>query len=185
MKQVLVLLIALAMLGIGCAAAQEEISPLCGAVLVSQSMGGDWSLLEERRHLDAVLNGLDEEWLEIAMAVPDERIVDIRGGQELYLVLPLDADATVSVVHLREDGDTMIAHSESGEPFLLRCNAIESPWEQDPYLPDTAEVKEPYDCLVIIEDSVGNLLVWNPYVHFYRGEMNTQDGGVIDFTDGE
>lgn len=41
---------------------------LCGAVLVSNSMGGDWSLLAERRHLDAVLYTLSEDWYDIAMA---------------------------------------------------------------------------------------------------------------------
>ena len=38
-----------------------------------------------------------------------------------------------------------------------------------------------------LTDSVGNVLSWNPYIHFNRGEMNTdaQGGCVIDFTDYE
>lgn len=187
MKKYLGLLLACFLILLGCAAAAEEFSPLCGAVLVSDSMGGDWSVLAERRHLDAVLYPLEDEWRDIAMEIPDERVVEIIGGQELYLILPMDADATVSVVHLSDDEENLIYHSETGEPFLLRCNAILSPWEEDPYLSDFEEVREPFDCRVFIEDSVGNVLFWNPYVHFNRGEVNTDalGGCVIDFTNYE
>ena len=184
MKKYLGLLLVCLLLALGCAAAAEEVPSLCGAVLVSESMGGDWSLLEERGHLDAVLTGLSEDWYDIAMDVPDERVVDIRGGKQLYLILPLDADATVSVVHLSDDEENLIYHSETGEPFLLRCNAVPSPWEEDPYLSDFEDVGESFDCRVFIADSVGNVMLWNPYIHFNRGEMNTdaQGGCVIDFT---
>ena len=170
----------------GACAAQEE-TAMCGAALVSDSMGGDWSLLEERHHLDAVLSGLDEAWRGIAQSVPDERVVDVRGGRELYLILPLDAEASVSVVYLSGDEESMIYHSETGEPFLLRCNAAASPWEEDPYLSDFEEAEEPFDCLILIADSVGNVLRWNPYIHFNRGEINTdaQGGFVLDFTNYE
>jgi len=185
MKRCLGLLLALLLLAVGCAAAQAEQSALCGAVLVSSSMGGDWSLLAERRHLDAVLTGLSEDWYNVAMDVPDERVVDIRGGKQLYLILPLDADATVMVVYFSEDEEKLVYYSEKGEPFLLRCNAVASPWEEDLYLSDFEDISEPCDCHVIIADSVGNVLLWNPYVDFNRGEMNTdaQGGCVIDFTD--
>ena len=184
MKKYLGLLLVCLLLALGCAAAAEEVPPLCGVVLVSESMGGDWSLLEERRHLDAVLTGLSEDWYDIAMDVPDERVVDIRGGKQLYLILPLDADATVSVVHLSDEGENLIYYSETGEPFLLRCNAAPSPWEEDPYLSDFEEVSEPFDCRILIVDSMDNVLIWNPYVHFNRGEVSTdaQGGCVIDFT---
>ena len=185
MKRYLGFLLLCLLLAVSCAAAAEEMPAICGAVLVSDSMGGDWSLLEERRHLDAVLYGLDDQWHDIAMDVPDKRVVDIRGGRELYLILPLDADATVSVVHLSDDEESLIYHSETGDPFLLRCNAVASPWEEDLYLSDFEDVGESFDCRVFIADSVGNVMLWNPYIHFNRGEMNTiaQGGCVIDFTD--
>ena len=90
----------------------------------------------------------------------------------------------VSVVHLSEDEETLIYESETGEPFLLRCNAAPSPWEEDLYLSDFEDVREPFDCRILIEDSMDNVLIWNPYVHFNRGEVNTdaQGGCVIDFT---
>ena len=184
MKKYLGLLLACLLLAVRCAAMAEELPVLCGAVLVSDSMGGDWSVLAERRHLDAVLYPLEDEWRDIAMEIPDERVVEIIGGQELYLILPMDADAMVSVVHLSEDEETLIYESETGEPFLLRCNAVPSPWEEDPYLSDFEEVTEPFDCRILIVDSMDNLLIWNPYIHFNRGEMNTdaQGGSVIDFT---
>lgn len=186
-RRYLGLLLVCLLLAVSCAAMAEELSALCGAVLVSESMGGDWSLLEERRHLDAVLYGLDDQWCEIAIDVPDERVLEILGGRELYLILPLDAEATVSVVHLSDDEESLIYHNETGEPFLLRCNAVPSPWEENLYLSDFEDVSEPFDCRVFIADSVGNVLVWNPYIHFNRGEMNTiaQGGYVIDFTNYE
>ena len=187
MKKYLGLLLACLLLPLCCAAAAEEAPPLCGAVLVSDSMGGDWSILVERRHLDAVLYALDDEWREIAMDVPDERVVEIIGGRELYLILPIDSDATVLVMHLSDDEESVIYHSKTGEPFLLRCNAAPSPWAEDPYLSDFEEVSEPFDCRILIVDSMDNLLIWNPYVHFNRGEVNTdaQGGYVIDFTNYE
>ena len=185
MKNWICLLLCALLLCISCVSMAEEGCTICAAILVSDSMGGDWSLLEERHHLDAVLSSLDEAWQGIAVSIPDARIVDVRGGRELYLILPLDADATVLVAHLSDDEENLIYYSETGEPFLLRCNAIPSPWEEDPYLSDFEEVKEPFDCRVLIEDSVGNVMLWNPYIHFNRGEMNTiaQGGCVIDFTD--
>ena len=185
MKRGFALTLALLLLAFGSAALAEELPALCGAVLVSDSMGGDWSILEERRHLDAVLTGLSGDWYDIAMNVPDERVVDIRGGKQLYLILPLDADATVMVVHFSEDEEKLVYYSETGDPFLLRCNAAASPWEEDLYLSDFEDVSESYDCHVIIADSVGSVMLWNPYVDFNRGEMNTdaQGGLVIDFTE--
>ena len=181
-----VVLTCLLLLLCGAGVAQEE-TALCGAVLVSKSMGGDWSLFEERHHLDAVLSSLEDDWRGLAESVPDERIVDVRGGRELYLILPMDADANVFVVHLSEDEESLIYHGEMGEPFLLRCNAVASPWEEDPYLSDFVEAAEPFDCRVIVVDSVGNVLMWNPYIHFNRGEVNTdaQGGLVLDFTNYE
>ena len=187
MKNAIFLLLCALLLCMTCLGVAEEMPAMCGAVLVSDSMGGDWALLEERGHLDAVLCGLEEDWRGIAEAVPDERIVDVRGGRELYLILPLDADASVSVVYLTEGEESLIYHSETGEPFLLRCNAVVSPWEEDLYLSDFVEVAEPFDCRVCIADSVGNVMIWNPYIHFNRGEINTdaQGGLVLDFTNYE
>ena len=184
-RRYLGLLLVILLLSVSCAAAQEEQSVLCGAVLVSDSMGGDWSLLAERRHLDAVLTGLGEEWYDVAMEVPDERVVDINGGRELYLILPMDANATVLVVNFADGEEKLVYYSETGDPFLLRCNAVSSPWEEDLYLSDFEDVKESFDCRIIIADSMGNALLWNPYVDFNRGEMNTnaQGGLVIDFTE--
>ena len=187
MKRYLGFLLLCLLLAVSCAAAAEEMPAICGAVLVSDSMGGDWSLLEERRHLDVVLYGLGEDWYDVAMDVPDERVVDIRGGRELYLILPMDADAAVSVVYLGGEEENVVYDSETGEPFLLRCNAASSPWEEDLYLSDFEDVREPFDCRILIEDSMDNVLIWNPYIHFNRGEMNTdaQGGYVIDFTNYE
>ena len=184
MKNRIFLLLCALLMCISCVSIAEETYPVCAAILVSDSVGGDFALLEQRRYLDAVLNGLEDAWRGIAYSIPDERIVDVHGGKELYLILPLDAEASVSVVYLSDEDESLIYHSETGEPLLLRCNAVNSPWEEDPYLSDFEEVAEPFDCRVCIEDSVGDAMIWNPYIHFYMGEMNTQAQGgyVIDFT---
>ena len=187
MKTSICVMLTCVFLLLGSAGIAQEETAMCGVVLVSDSVYGDGALLEERNYLESVLGGLDEGWRGIAQSIPDERIVDVLGGRELYLILPMDADAGVSVVYLSDDEESLIYHSETGEPFLLRCNAVTSPWEEDPYLSDFEAVAEPFDCRVCVADSVGNVLIWNPYIHFNRGEINTdaQNGLVLDFTNYE
>lgn len=100
-----------------------------GVYLVSDSMGGEWSILQEKHHLENVLRWMPEEWWPLTMAIPDERIIEIIGGKQLYLIIPSDEYASVTVdrLQLGVDGFTgnveeVLYESETGEPFLLRCN---------------------------------------------------------------
>lgn len=100
-----------------------------GVYLISDSMGGEWSILQEKHHLQNVLNGVPEEWRPLMMTIPEEQIIEIIGGHHLFLIIPSDEDASVTVnkLLLGNDGFTGIAEevlyeSETGEPFLLRCN---------------------------------------------------------------
>lgn len=66
------------------------------------------------------------------MSLQDEQIIEIIGGHHLFLIIPSDENASVTVNKLRDyDGDIgyldeVLYVSESGEPFLLRCNVDES-----------------------------------------------------------
>ena len=103
-----------------------------GVYLVSDSMGGEWSIIQEMHHLLNVLRGMPREWWPLTLAIPEERIIEIIGGQQLYLIIPSDEQASVTVYKLKlgADGftgivDEVLYESTSGEPFLLRCNAYD------------------------------------------------------------
>lgn len=146
-----------------------------GVYLISDSMGGDWSVLEERHHLDAVLNGMPEEWWPVVMTIPEERIIEIIGGTELYLIIPTeeDADVTVNRMQLGYDGTTglveeVIYQSDSGEPILLRCNAFEAV----------------QDCGITVEDMYGANVTWYPTKEMGKEWVYTgaEGGYCLDFT---
>ena len=100
-----------------------------GVYLISDSMGGDWSIIQEMNHLQNVLRWMPEEWWPLTTTLPEEQIIEIIGGNHLFLIIPSDEYASVTVNRLKlgNDGFTGIAdevlyESETGEPFLLRCN---------------------------------------------------------------
>ena len=157
---------------------------ICGAVLLSKDLGGDWSIKRDKEQLETVLSGLPAGWQELARSVSDENMVEIAGGKELYLIIPADEASVVSVNELTPPTDTepakfkrVIHNGRSGKPFMLRCNASETPWEKDPYLSSYESVTIPYDCEVNLTDSRGMGMTWYPYVNFYSGEMNTEAFG--------
>ncbi len=103
-----------------------------GVYLISDSMGGEWSVIQEKNHLQNVLSGMPEEWWPLTMNLPDEQIIEIIGGTQLYLIIPSDeyASVTVNKLQLGADGFTgnveeVLYESMTGEPFLLRCNAYD------------------------------------------------------------
>lgn len=165
-----------------------------GAALLSTSTGGDWLMLDEKKHLQSVLNGMPDEWQQTLSAISDERIVEIRGGQELYLIIPMDKDASVAVRQRTpsEDGSpgdivSTIYRDHSGKPFLLRCNVAVMPWDTNAYLPSWITSLVPYDCEIIIAASDGTEFTWYPHMNFYSGELDTVivNGQIYDFTDYE
>jgi len=157
----------------------------CGAVFLGRSFGGEWSIRRDRNQLETLLADLPSAWRELALSVPDENIVEVAGGKDLYLIIPADEAAAVSVNELTppESGQParfkrVIYHSTNGKPFLLRCNASETPWEKDPHLSGNEEIVYPYDCEVNLVDSRGNGMTWYPYIEFYRAELNTETYGA-------
>lgn len=153
----------------------------CGAVLLSQDMGGNGSLKRDKSLLDTVLGSLPQKWQDMVRSVPEENIVEIAGGRELYLIIPADEAAGISINELTppKNGEPakferVVYRSANGKPFLLRCNAAE---------PDAAG-NIPYDCEVNLVDSRGNGMTWYPYMDAAGNGMNTESYGlsVMDLT---
>ena len=95
--------------------------------------------------------------------LPDEQIVEIENGHELYFIFPTDPDASVAVNEYivnetngfyGEVGDVLYK-SESGEPVLLRCNV--------------SDVS--HDSQVNIVDSQGRALSWEFGISLYDGSV--------------
>jgi len=175
-----------------CRVQMVSMEAVCGAVLLGDDIGGDGLLRRDKNFLESVVLNLPASWQDIVRSVPEENIVEVAGGRELYLIIPADEAAAVSINELTPPTDTqpakfkrVIYHDTNGKPFLLRCNASETPWEKDPYLSSYENVTFPYDCEVNLVDSRGTGMTWYPYVNFYSAEMNTDAFGasVIDLTD--
>lgn len=165
---------------------------ICGAVLISQSIEGNGQLSRDRERLNAALEGLADEWKEIASSISPDRIVEIAGGRELYLIIPMNEAAAVTVNELTPGTEgtrgrfkRVAYNSRRGDPFLLRCNAGEQPWDQESYLPEWEDVQAVFDCEVNIAESSGEGLTWYPRVNHSSGGMETQGaaGAVCDLTD--
>ena len=113
--------------------------------------------------------------LGIADIPPENCIVDC-GGYELYLVLPVDENATVSVCEwlLTEEnefaGETgeVYYRSETGAPVLIRCNISD-------IMPNV---------VVNIVDSNGDTLQWSPSLSLKDGSVSRygHEDEVFDLT---
>ena len=150
----------------------------CGAVLLARDIGGEPSIKRDKSRLEALLSGVPAAWQELARAVPDENTAEIAGGNELYLIIPADEAAGISINELTppKNGEPakfkrVVYRGANGKPFLLRCNAGgmgEAEAASDTF---------PYDCEVNLVDSRGNGMTWYPYLDPTSGEMNTETYG--------
>ena len=109
------------------------------------------------------------------MDIPDSRFVGTPLGQELYLLIPYDQDATVTVNSLSYDKsleamatDKVLRAFDSGAPFLLKCN----------YSDIFSDVE------IVLTDSDGKQLTWSPMLSLNDGKVVTDAGEltVVDFT---
>ena len=87
--------------------------------------------------------------------MPDENFVSTPGGQELYLVVPLDENSLVSVSYMTHNDELddvefedVLYYSEIGAPILLRCNGSIWGW----------------DCNLTVVAPVENVINWMPQV---------------------
>lgn len=103
--------------------------------------------------------------------IPEDRIIGTGG--EMYCIVPADADASVTVSLMldgTEDVREVLYQAESGEPFLLMCNA-------GGFYPDTR---------VTLTDSTGEEFTWYPQIgRFYVLEIpenDSQEKQVLDLS---
>ncbi|MBO6229251.1 MAG: hypothetical protein J6O50_01675 [Ruminiclostridium sp.] len=92
------------------------------------------------------------DWI---MDLPADRVIKTVRGKEMYLIVPFDEAAEVTVSEMLYDDETYssypdetLYHSTDGEPFIVVCNAD----------------RRRSDVLVTIRDSSGNTYEWYPGV---------------------
>ena len=108
--------------------------------------------------------------------LPDSNIVQTEHGQELYVIIPEDPGATVSINQWITDADKgfegktgdVLYRSEEGTPILLKCNASEL----------VSDVE------LVIVDSDGDQMKWYPALSLMDGFVFVEpaEGAVYDFT---
>ncbi|MBP1592295.1 MAG: hypothetical protein ILP22_09675 [Oscillospiraceae bacterium] len=94
----------------------------------------------------------DYEWL---MHMPKLNHVKTDGARELYLIIPRDDEAQVTVT-LR-DGSEKIYHSFKGAPFLLACNTVKGESNVNVSITDNSG-EHPAFSPLIHENSSGKVL---------------------------
>ena len=117
------------------------------------------------------------DWI---MDLPADRFIKTVRGKEMYLIIPFDEAAEVTVSEMLYDDETYssypdetLYHSTDGEPFIVVCNAD----------------RRRSDVLVTITDSSGNTYEWYPSVEIedkLDGDylsLYDFEGIVYDFTD--
>lgn len=142
---------------------------MCGVAYIGYAESG--MTADDCRQL--FLDSTYAEDFEDLTDIPDSNIVTECGGCELYLIIPQDVGATVSVNEwlLTEENDFMgeagrvYYRSESGAPVLVCCNVSD-------IMPNI---------VVSIVDSDGRTLDWSPSISLKDGSVLTNDL-VHDFT---
>lgn len=144
---------------------------ICGAAFLGTVDPEATNLFLDRDYYEMVFGeGRVTEVFKFLSEIPDDYFAYTPLGQELYLIVPLDENASVSVNSLMRDDELhqmvvkdVIYKSETGAPFLVRCNDGFS-----------------WDSQVVIIDSEGNTVTWMPQLD-ENGSLNTQanDGKLI------
>jgi len=146
---------------------------MCGAVLVGcfTEQRGEDAYIFDRDFWDQALleSGLLEDF-DFLTELPGKNIVQTGGGREIYLIIPLDPYASVTVNqwicneangYVGEAGEVLYKN-DYGEPFLLCCNRLDS-------VPDTQ---------IVIVDGDGEILEWNP-------RLSLHDGMIVNYSEGK
>lgn len=139
---------------------------ICGVLFLGYVYGGVGdNIADDSAYRDYVLDlsGCADEFT-FLRDIPTDRIVEIEGGKEVYCIYPCDEYASVTVYEylMNEANDysgetgAVLYHGESGEPILLRCNVSEGI----------------NDCQVVITDSQGETLVWEPVISLSDGTIS-------------
>lgn len=145
----------------------EANGDICSAILLGYSTD-----------ISSLLTEMDLTDCPFIQEIPKENYIELTdGGTEIYCIIPTDPSASLAVNEWIMDetngfyGETgqVLYRSESGDPILLRANPSD-------VVPSTQ---------VVIVDSAGESLDWNPSVSLYDGKMQIPwySPGVTDLTD--
>ena len=145
----------------------EANGDICSAILLGYSTD-----------ISSLLTEMDLTDYPFIQEIPKENYIELTdGGTEIYCIIPTDPSASLAVNEWIMDetngfyGETgqVLYRSESGDPILLRANPSDA-------VPSTQ---------VVIVDSAGESLDWNPSISLYDGKMQIPwySPGVTDLTD--
>ena len=153
---------------------------MCGVVYLGGFTAREDAFIYDRDFWDQAIadSGLAEDY-PFLMELPNENIVQTAYGNDVFLIIPLDPGAAVSVLPLNwiehdvkgymyTPGEA-IYHSYFGQPILLCCN-------QSDIRPDV---------MVRIIDSEGKVMEWQPFLSLENGrvDVRTESGpAVYDLT---
>lgn len=122
---------------------------MCGAIYLGYVDSSYGSLAENRAYLEELLfmSGYTDDF-EFLMDIPDDHIVEVDGGMELYCIYPFDERASVEVNKYVVDENTyqlvqdeILYRSDCGDPILVRCNATETYWDAEVYIVDSNDYR--------------------------------------------
>lgn len=150
---------------------------MCGVIFLGDIDPEATDLADDRAYYQSVIEESGyADGFDFLLEIPDEKFAASYIGQELFVIIPYDENATVLVNQLTYDeendyagtADHIIASFDNGAPFLLKCN-------QSEIYADTE---------IIITDSNGSTLSWRPFISKENGRVVTEAGDkkVCDFT---
>lgn len=148
----------------------DDFDSLCGVVYLNYGLM-DYAVYEHDIHTDAAFFDELIEASEYAKTypfladMPQERRAGYAGSNDLYLIIPADPKATVTVETLgwnEADGDLVktgeqVYSQQDGAPFLLQCNVSD-------IFPQ---------CELTVTDRDGITLVWRPSISMRDGTVFT------------
>ncbi len=145
---------------------------MCGVALIGYVDGE--TTADECKEI--FYNSVYADSYEFIRDIPDANCINTGFANELYLIFPLDRNASVSVNEwlLTEENDfagetgQVYYRSDIGAPILLKCNFSD-------ILPNT---------VVNIVDNEGNTLEWHPSISLKDGSVSRYgvEDKVYDFT---
>ncbi len=128
---------------------------------------------------DLHYNGAEEKFPCVTELPADRFICTVR-GREMFLIVPADKEASVTVREILYDNETYSEYpddtlysSSDGAPFVIVCNSD----------------RRRCDVMITVTESDGTTYEWYPWVDHpensdvYANSINDYDGTIKDFTD--
>lgn len=157
----------------------KEQGSMCGVLYMNYSYEEMEGINKDRKYYEKIFDDTGSiKNFPFLRDIPDSQIISTPQGTEIYLIIPCDPNAHVSIYPLEFDeetfepkrGEETLYSSETGAPIVLQCNYSD--------LFSDAEIE--------ITDSNGEKLIWRPFISLKDGSVNNQtENGktILDFTE--